>query len=234
MAEYTCSFPAANLDRTRETIDTLKDLQNWLRSPACPLAYERVFVLSSVAGSGKTHGICDAADHRFKEGLLTCVTFGHEFRGEPDPWTRLLENLKRPIALGMDGFLDALNAAGEVSGSPLILCIDAVNETRPLRYWRDRLSAVSQAVQRRPHLRLVVSCRTPFIPNCLPDGHGLPIVKHAGFAGVERDACQAFFRHYELAPPISPILQPELSNPLYLRLVCETLRSRGLHRLPAG
>ena len=234
MAEYMCSFPAANLDHTRETIATLNDLQEWLRSPACSLAYERAFVLSGVAGSGKTHGICDAADRRYKEGLLTCVTFGHEFRGEPDPWTRLLENLKLPIALGMDGFLDALNAAGEASGSPLILCIDAVNETRPLRYWRDRLSAVSQAVQRKPHLRLVVTCRTPFIPSCLPDGHGLPIVEHAGFAGVERDACQAFFRHYELDPPISPILQPELSNPLYLRLVCETLRSRGLHRLPAG
>lgn len=234
MAEYMCSFPAANLDHTRETIAALKDLQGLLRSHACSLAFERVFVLSGVAGSGKTHGICDAADHRFKEGLLTCVTFGHEFRGEPDPWTRLLENLKLPITLGMDGLLDALNAAGEASGSPLILCIDAVNETRPLRYWRDRLSAVSQAVRYRLHLRLVVTCRTPFTPNCLPDGHRLPIVEHAGFAGVERDACQAFFRHYELEPPISPILQPEFSNPLYLRLLCETLRSRGLRRLPAG
>ena len=234
MAEYMCSFPTANLDHARETITALNDLQNWLRSPACSLAYERAFVLSGVAGSGKTHGICDAADHRFREGLLTCVTFGHEFRGEPDPWTRLLENLKLPITLGMAGLLDALNAAGEASGSPLILCIDAVNETRPLRYWRDRLSAVSQTVRYRLHLRLVVTCRTPFIPNCLPDGHGLPIVEHAGFAGVERDACQAFFRHYELEPPISPILQPEFSNPLYLRLLCETLRSRGLRRLPAG
>ena len=234
MAEYMCSFPAANLDHTRKTIAALNDLQDWLRSPACSLAYERAFVLSGVAGSGKTHGICDAADQRSKEGLLTCVTFGHEFRGEPDPWTRLLENLRLPSTLGMDGLLDALNAAGEASGSSLILCIDAVNETRPLRYWRDRLSAVSQAVQRRPHLRLVITCRTPFIRNCLPDGHDLPIVKHDGFAGIERDACQAFFQHYELEPPISPILQPELSNPLYLRLVCETLQSRGLHRLPVG
>ena len=234
MAEYMNSFPTANLDDTREVIAVLKDLHDWLRSPACSLAYERVFVLSGDAGSGKTHGTCDAAVHRFGEGLLTCVTFGHEFRGEPDPWTRLLESLTLPVTLGMNGILNALNAAGEASGSPLILCIDAINETRPLRYWRDRLSAISQAVQRRPYLRLVITCRTPFISHCLPDGHGLPIEEHAGFAGIERDACQAFFRHYELDPPISPILQPELSNPLYLRLVCETLHSRGLRRLPVG
>ena len=234
MAEYMVSFPAANLDDTREAIAALRDLYGWLCSPACSLAYERVFVLSGVAGSGKTHGTCDAAVHRFKEGFLTCVTFGHEFRGEPDPWTRLSESLKLPITLGVNGLLDALNATGEASGSPLILCIDAINETRPLRYWRDRLSAISQVVQGRQHLRLIITCRTPFIRNCLPDKHGLPIVEHVGFAGVERDACQAFFQYYELEPPISPILQPELSNPLYLRLVCETLRSRGLRRLPVG
>ena len=234
MAEYMCSLPAANLDITRDAIASLKDLRGWLHSPACSLAYERVFVLSGVAGSGKTHGVCDTVDRRLSENLLACVAFGHEFRGEPDPWTRLSETLGLPVTLGMNGLLDALNAAGEASGSSLILFIDAINETRPLRYWQDRLSTISQSVQRRPYIRLCVTCRTPFIPYCLPDGHGLPIVKHAGFAGVEREACRAFFLHYDLEPPIAPILQPELSNPLYLKLVCETLRLCGLHRLPTG
>ena len=234
MAEYMCSFPAANLDKTRETIASCKELNGWLCSPACSLAYEDVFVLSGIAGSGKTHGSCDIAKQRLSEGLLTCITFGHEFGGEPDPGVRLLENLRLPSSLGMNGLLDLLNAAGEASGSPLLLCIDAINETRPLRYWRERLSAVSYLVQQRPYLRLVVTCRTPFIRYCLPDGHQMPIIKHAGFTGVEREACQVFFQHYELEPPISPILQPELSNPLYLKLLCETLQSRGLRHLPAG
>jgi hypothetical protein len=34
--------------------------------------------------------------------------------------------------------------------------------------------------------------------------------------------------------PVAPILQPELSNPLYLRLVCETLRAKGLDCFPSG
>jgi len=234
MAEYMASFPAANLDYVRDAIAAFTDLHNWLRSPACSLAYERVFVLSGVAGSGKTHGVCDAADRRLSEGLLTCVAFGHEFRGAPDPWTRLLETLGLPVALGRNGLLDALNAAGEASGFPLVLCIDAINETRPLQYWHDRLPTVSQAVQQRSHLRLCITCRTSYMPYCLSDRHGFPIVEHTGFAGIEREACQVFFRYYKLEPPIAPILQPELSNPLYLRLVCETLHARGLHRLPSG
>ncbi|MCG7953174.1 MAG: hypothetical protein JAZ17_17865 [Candidatus Thiodiazotropha endolucinida] len=234
MAEYMVSFPAANLDYVRDLISALGDLHDWLSSSACSLAFQHTFVLTGVAGSGKTHGVCDAARYRFNNGLLTCVVFGHTFGGEPDPWTRIVESLGLPMALGMEGVLGALNAAGEATGFPLMLCIDALNETRPLRYWRDRLAGIVQAVQNRPYLRLCVTCRSSFLPYCLPDGHDLQVIEHLGFAGVERDACKAFFQYYSIEPPITPILQPELSNPLYLRLVCETLHSRGLDRLPSG
>lgn len=234
MAEYMATFPAANLDCVRDTIKVLRELQDWLESLACSLAFERAFVLTGASGSGKTHGICDAVHRRMGEGLLACIVFGHEFRGEPHPWTRMLESLGLPITLGMEGLLDALNAAGESSGYPLVIFIDAINETRPLRYWRDRLSAVVQTVSRKPYLRLCVACRTSFVPHCLPEGHGLRMGEHRGFAGVEREACRLFFEHHGLEPPLTPILQPELANPLYLRLLCKTLQARGLRRLPPG
>lgn len=234
MAEYQASFPTANLDRTREAIEALRLFHDWLSSPACSLAYDRTFILSGDAGTGKTHGVCDAAHRRLSRKLPTCVAFGHQFRGEPDPWTRLRETLGLPATLGKEGILDVLNAAGEASETPLILVIDAINETRPLRYWRDRLLAVSQDIQSRPYLRLCITCRTSFLPHCLPKKQPFQIVEHIGFSGVERIACQEFFQHYGLEPPIQPILQPELSNPLYLRLICETLHSRGLRRLPKG
>ena len=162
MSEYMISFPAANLDDTRDLIDALEDLNSWLHSPACFLAYEKVFVLKGVAGSGKTHGVCDVAGLRLRENLPTCVVFGHKFEGGSDLWTRLLETLGLPMTLGRDCFLDALNAAGEASGSPLFLCIDAINETRPLRYWHDQLSAFVQEVRERSHLRLCITCKIPF------------------------------------------------------------------------
>ena len=210
------------------------DLLEWLQSPASLLAFERAFVLTGAAGTGKTHGVCDTAHQRFGAGLLSCVVFGHLFNGNPDPWTRLSESLTLPITLGMDGLLNALNAAAEASGSLLILFLDAINETRPLRYWQEQLPAFIQAIQRRPYLRLCVTCRTSFMTYCIPEGSTLPVTEHMGFSGIEREACKAFFEFYGLEPPIMPILQPELSNPLYLRLCCETLQARGLTRLPTG
>ena len=228
------SFPAANLDYVRVMIKVLSELYNWVRSAACFLAYQQIFVLTGQAGWGKTHGACDIAHSRFGDGLLTCIAFGHTFRGEPDPWTRILESFGLPLTLGMNGLLDALDSAAEASGSPLLIIIDAINETRPLSYWRDRLIPVVEEIKRRLHLGLCITCRGSFVPYCLPQSHGLPIIEHRGFKGVERIACVNYFEHYNLRPPISPILQPELSNPLYLKLLCETLRARGLGYLPSG
>lgn len=234
MAEYECSFPTANLDHVRDAINAIEDLAGWLDSPNGCLAFASVFVMTGVAGSGKTHGVCDLANRRLEAGRLTCVCYGHEFRGEPEPWTRFREILGLPATLGRDGVLDCLNAAAEASGEPLILIIDAINETKPLRYWRERISAFCEPIVRRPNLRLCFTCRTSFASHCLPDSGCIYVADHRGFEGIERDACQAFFEHYGLEPPITPVLQPELANPLYLRLVCETARSQGLTRLPSG
>ena len=234
MAEHLVSFPTANLDDTTKAITSLKDARNWLRSEDCSLAYERSFVLSGAAGVGKTHGLCDAAKRRLDDGLLTCVIFGHAFQGQPDPWTRLSESLGLPITLGMNGVLAALNAAGEATARPLVICIDAVNETRPRRYWRERLASFSMAIARLSHVRLIVSCRTSYLPICIPERYDPPVVEYLGFSGIEHHACREFFQYYGLEAPIEPILQPELSNPLYLRLLCTTLQSKGLSRIPKG
>lgn len=234
MAEYMVSFPAANLDAVREAREKWRALSIWLSSPAGFLAFRKVLVLSGTGGAGKTHSLCDMAQRRLAEGTYTCVVFGHQFNGEPDPWTRFAESLGAPLTLGRDGVLDALNAAAECSGEKLVICVDAVNETRPRSYWLDRVAEFAKAVASRAQLKLCVSCRTSFLPACLPKNFADQAVEHKGFAGMEREACNTFFSHYNLEPPLVPILRPELANPLYLKLVCETLKAKGLKQLPRG
>ncbi|MES1930260.1 hypothetical protein SADO_13433 [Salinisphaera dokdonensis CL-ES53] len=234
MAEYNCSFPAANLDTVREARQQWHTFSDWLSSPEGFLAFKQVFVLSGRGGSGKTHSLCDIAQRRLSDGAYTCLVFGHQFNGEPDPWTRFIESLGVPLTLGRDGILDALDAAAEHSGKKLLVCIDAVNETNPRVYWLTRFSEFADAITRRAHLKLCVSCRTSFLPISLPNRFVDQAIEHLGFAGMEREACNSFFLYYDLAPPLVPVLQPELANPLYLTLVCQTLKARALKELPAG
>lgn len=234
MAEYTCSFPMANLDVTREMREKLSELRDWFGSPAGSLAFWPAFVLSGAWGVGKTHTVCDVVRQRLKEDLLSCAVFGHKFDGQPDFWTRLAEHLGLPSALGKDNLLGTLNAAAEGSGQSLILFVDAINETGPVRYWKDRLRPIVSEIARWSNLRVCFTCRTPYLDHCLRKSDGLIVAEHPGFKNVTHTAIADFFKYYGLKPPVSPILQAEFRNPLYLRLACETLMSRGEDRFPLG
>src|SRR5262249_54851679 len=53
-------------------------------------------------------------------------------------------------------------------------------------------------------------------------------------AGMENTACREFFEYHGLEPPVAPSFHPEFSNPLFLRLACQTLQAAGRRRMPTG
>lgn len=48
-------------------------------------------------------------------------------------------------------------------------------------------------------------------------------MEHAGFVGVESQAIEAFFKYYDLKVPAADKMQIEYTNPLFLKIYCETL-----------
>lgn len=232
-AAYNARFPANPYDQVRALSSSLELFASWLASPEMRAFTEGVLLVTGSAGIGKTHSCCDIAMSRFKTGLLTVVLFGYRFREGPI-WDQIR------LQLGLDGgwtersLWDALDAAGETSGLPLMIVIDALNESQPRSMWRRELAILIRSIQRRPNLRLCITCRTGFIPSVLENTLDVALVQHPGFAGIEFDACRTFFSHYGLEPPFGPFLDPEFSNPLFLKLICKALSASGRTSLPAG
>jgi hypothetical protein len=81
-----------------------------------------------------------------------------------------------------------------------------------------------------------VSVRSQFIPVVLPADplKGIAEVEHPGFQGRELEATEQFFDHFGLEQPRVPLLTPEFTNPLFLKLYCEGLKGLGLKAAPAG
>jgi hypothetical protein len=231
--EYEVDFPMAPLDQLRELLGVLKQVEDLAFQPEGQLPASVGMLLRGEAGIGKTHGIVDAAVRRSEQGLRSVVLFGEDFAAS-DPWNSIIAKLGFGSAVGRDSMLDALNAAGEASGSPLVIFIDALNETPDRRKWQQWLPPMLEQIKRRPFLKLCVGCRDAYLREVISTQLKLPTIRHNGFLGREYEAQFAFFEHFGLGVPAEPLLQDEFANPLFLRLVCEALQGAGAQAVPTG
>jgi hypothetical protein len=233
-AEYQVSFPARHVDAARDIERALDGLATWVRSDAAGLPFSRVMLVTGDAGVGKTHAVCDAAVQRVAAGNPSVVLFGSQFSHvSGEPWQRLASLLGFAAAERDDVFA-VLNIAGEIAGKPCVVFLDALNETEPRVFWRDSLVSLVADVERFSWVRLCLTCRSTYVRETIPSTLSLATVQHDGFSGVEHEACFAFFRYYGLDAPSMPLMAREFSHPLFLRIVCESLRDEGRTTLPAG
>lgn len=233
-AENQNDFPMAPLDDLRRLVAAIREVEILVFQPNGKLPSSDGMLVRGEAGVGKTHGILDSASGRERSGLYSLVFFGENVSGS-DPWPALIAKLGLGNRDGRDAILDALNAAGQTTGFPLIIFIDALNETQPdRRRWQNWLPPMLEQIKRRPFLKLCVSCRETYVNEVMPAWLEIPAIMHNGFLGREYEAQFAFFQHYGLGIPGEPLLQEEFANPLFLRLICEALRDTEAKAIPAG
>ena len=233
MAEYMVSFPARHVDAARDVEATLEQLYDWLNETEACLPMSHAMLLLGPAGVGKTHAICDIALDRHRRELRSIVLLGERFNYvSGEPWERIRSLLGLSTGISRDELFGILDAAGESTGYPCIIFVDALNETKPRKFWYDSLSSLVEQVSNYDWLKLCVSCRSTYYDDVIASNVRIPEVEHTGFAGIEFDACLEFFHFYGLEPPSMPLMQPEFSNPLFLRLTCESLKDAGVKRLP--
>ncbi|WP_078882061.1 NACHT domain-containing protein [Streptomyces rimosus] len=225
-AEYMGSFPAATVDALRELNTFLAELADRVTGPTGRLRTARATVVTSPAGMGKTFVTLDYVAQRLRAGRPSVLLHRRHFRDEP-----ILERLRALFSLPTDlsghGVLALLDQAGRSAGCPVLIVVDALNESRPRTIWRDELDTLITKVDRFEHLRVVLTFRSHYRAQVLPDELVLPEIVHRGFHGVEYDALREYADFYRLEPPASPPVQSEFSSPLFLRLLCEAFKEQG-------
>lgn len=191
-------------------------------------AEEPFMLLAGRAGMGKSHIAAHLADRLVSEDRPAVMLLGEHFQ-PGEPWPQIAARLGL-AGLAGDSILGALESAAQASGRRALLVVDALNEhgAGVHKMWRTRLAGMRAEFLRFPSVAVLLTLRTPFEEAVLPAPLrvGDHIVRHGGFAGRESDALTSFLASFRLPPPRTPLLLPEFSNPLFLKLYCETLRAR--------
>lgn len=214
--------------------DALFALEEFLESPAAAAADDHALLVIGEAGQGKTHLFCDAGKGAIESSQPAVVLLAGQFPGK-DPWSAIARQLGLGD-IGSEALLGAMEAAGEASDRQFLLFIDALNEADDPGAWQKELPALLAELAANPRISVALSIRSSFLPVVLPPEGltGIAEVEHPGFQGRELEATERFFDHFRLQQPRIPLLTPEFTNPLFLKLYCEGLQGLGLSSPPAG
>lgn len=199
------------------------------------MANNPYMIIKGEAGCGKSHLLGDVASNRIAEGLSTLLFLGTDFN---DGSYEAVIISKTGFSGTFPEFLSSFNQIGCQVGSRALLMIDALNEGDHANLWKNRLSGLIKSLNDYPAIGLVVSVRDTYYDDIIPDdveaSSKATVIEHKGFKGLEYEAVKQFCLAYELNLPNVPILTPEFCNPLFLKIICDTLEASGEKDFPKG
>lgn len=198
----------------------------------------QVLWIEGEAGVGKSHLIADMIQRRYKRNKYSILLLGQHFTESANIWHQILDKIMR-VKMDSHKFLSILETIADAQQERVIIAIDALNESNDRRLWIENLNGFIHDVLKHPKIGLVVSVRSSyqqlFIQNLSLDiKEKICFVKHDGFFECDFEAIEHFFDFYSLPYPTVPLLNREFSNPLYLKLYCETLKNQAAKTIPKG
>jgi nucleoside phosphorylase len=218
-----------------QLLDVIRKIIEFSASESSDAANRKAVLLLGEAGAGKTHLFCDVAKHRLEKGLPTIIFLGQHFN-QNELWTQILQQMQLPIS-SRDEFLTELNMIAQDCGDRALILIDALNERDRKDRWKDELPGFLKVLENYPYIGVAVSCRTSYEQIVISDDlipEKIVKVQHRGFEDQEYTATKTFFDYYGIERPNIPLLVPEFSNPLFLKIFCQGLKKRQFTRIPKG
>ncbi|MEA4970161.1 MAG: hypothetical protein VB051_06455 [Candidatus Pelethousia sp.] len=194
------------------------------------LLQSKVLILKGNAGTGKSHLLGTFSKMRIDSGDPTILLLGQTFLSDHPVEQQILENLG--LNYFFDELLDILDGMGIEGNRQVIIIIDSINESTNKDIWKSSLSRIFDKIETCQNVRLILSIRTGYerltftdaVTKYINDGSASQIV-HYGFADNTIEATMQFFDYYKIPFGASDLLQHEFSNPLMLKLYCETRKS---------
>ncbi len=224
------------ISRLREILHTNYDFSTELNTVNISIANHPCLIIQGDAGCGKSHLLGDIANERTKNNKPTILLLGQLFLKGQNVWQNILNQLN--LTCSKEELLMSLNSIGKQINSRVLILIDALNEGAGKELWAEELAGFINDISNYPFIGLALSVRSTYydviVPVYVRENKEIAQITHQGFKGNEYEAVRLFCIHYKLEQPNFPLLSPEFTNPLFLLLICEGLKSSGQNKYPQG
>lgn len=230
------TYPTAKSDIYNSDLHDISEIQtelrffiNFSKGTSAKISNKPFLMINGLAGSGKTHLLCDLVNYRLEKNYApTTLCFGEFFEGSDDVWQKIARQLKlEPSKWSKNKILKELDRRGKAAKCRSVFMIDALNESRPLSFWNKKLSSLVEDIRKYPNIALVVTIRSGFENDVVNKKANSLFIheEHRGFEFQEWEAVTRFFNEFSLSLPEIPLLTPEFQNPLFLLLFCKAFEN---------
>ena len=206
----------------RKIMSSLNKIANILE-----LFSHKNILVRGLAGTGKTHLVCDLVREAVETNqFISVLFFGNRFY-EHSLEKAILSQV--PEFDSLDIFLSTLNSYARIKKQIAYLIIDAINEWDTLKN-SDKFCEVNLIINKiksYSNIKFIITCREEYIDDIFKKTDNIYEIKRInGFCNNIMEAFYSFCKYYNIKYPTKLCLFPEISNPLILKTICETFKNR--------
>jgi len=229
--QYRNRKTSTETEKVYKYIDESEDIRNYLNGKLIRTANEGVLILKGNPGTGKSHLLADIALDRKALGIPSIFLLGEHF---PNQHPKLFIQQSLSPHHSLIDYFKSLESLAKAKQVRILFIIDAINEGNGRSIWKNSIAGLITELKQFKWIGFVLSYRTTYEDAIIPDNFNHPTFTHNGFEGIEYEATKSFFKHFKIQQPAVPILNPEFSNPLFLKTFCLTLQKSGKTTIPEG
>lgn len=199
------------------------------------LMQKKIFLITSMAGQGKTNFVCDLIANQFRQFEIPCIFIpARELNGHP-PRQRLFgfisNNRYAPKFTNIHEYFQFFNDVATESKKPFLIVLDGINEVTALDEFNSELRDFCGAACQYENVKLVITCRNEFFDEKYAsilnepfgnDIHRVADLRSQMSARSKDRLLASYLRHFDVTGRLVGAAKKFLKNDLLLlRIFCE-------------
>lgn len=210
------------------------------------LALAKIFLVTGMAGQGKTNFICDLVENQFKKFEIPTIFIParklNDFYGPNRIKDYIANNRFAPEASDVHELLAVFDNVAQECGKPFIIAIDGINEVGDLDGFRSELRVFLDALCQYEFVKIIITCRNEFFdhkfsglfePQFSEHLHRVQDLRSEMSEDNKAQLLCSYLDHFQIDASLSSTVKEFLSNDLILlRIFCDIHEGKKIGSVP--
>jgi len=210
------------------------------------LALAKIFLVTGMAGQGKTNFVCDLVENQFRKFEIPTIFIParklNDFHGPNRIQDYIVNNRFAPKAKDIHELLAVFDEVAKECGKPFIFAIDGINEIGDLDGFASELRVFLDALCQYDFVKVIITCRNEFFdhkfagvfePQFADHLHRVQDLRKEMSEGNKARLLRSYLDHFQIGVELSSSAKEYLKNDLILlRIFCDIHEGKSIGYVP--